>query len=377
MAIGPNGELYMGGTGTVFSVVIHSLDASDRNVTPTFTAVLVGLGGSFVREFLGPNPGGVLGQANVAADRSSGPTAGNVYLLGSVQPFSGPDKLELHFVRSTDGGMSWSSPKRVNDDDPAGNAWQWFAAMSVAPNGRIDVIWNDTRGSEAVNISQLFYAYSMDAGVTWSGNVPVSPAFDSHLGYPQQQKIGDYYDIVSDATGARVAYAATFHGEQDIYYVRVFPDCNQNGVLDDADISAGTSPDCNANQIPDECDPSATCYGPGAIPPDPGAGLTVSHGPSDFLVLSWGDSCNPEDSDFAIYQGTIGNFGGQAARFCTTGGETEKTFSPISGSTYYLVVPTQSGLEGSYGLDGEGNERLPGQNPCLPQRIQTCPASSN
>jgi hypothetical protein len=32
------------------------------------------------------------------------------------------------------------------------------------------------------------------------------------------------------------------------------PDCNQNGILDSADIAGGTSQDCNGNDVPDECD---------------------------------------------------------------------------------------------------------------------------
>jgi hypothetical protein len=114
------------------------------------------------------------------------------------------------------------------DDDPSQANWQWMAAHSVAPNGRIDVIWNDTRASGQSNLSQLYYAYSWDGGVTWSANVAVSPVFDSLVGFPDQNKIGDYSGIVSDETGADVAYAATFNNEQDIYYVRVFPDCNAN-----------------------------------------------------------------------------------------------------------------------------------------------------
>ena len=33
-----------------------------------------------------------------------------------------------------------------------------------------------------------------------------------------QSKLGDYYDMKSDNGGADVAYAATFNGEQDVYY---------------------------------------------------------------------------------------------------------------------------------------------------------------
>src|SRR5205085_8067932 len=106
-----------------------------------------------------------------------------------------------------------------------------FGTLSVAPNGRIDVVWLDSRNA-ANNIDmQLFYTYSTDGGVTWAANITVIDSFDPQAGYPNNQKIGDYITIVSDATGGNVAYAATFNvnpnavggHEQDVYYVRVSP----------------------------------------------------------------------------------------------------------------------------------------------------------
>ncbi len=124
------------------------------------------------------------------------------------------------FSRSTDGGATWSTPVRVNDDSGA-PAWQWFGTMSVAPNGRIDAVWLDTRDNPGTVLSSLYYAYSTDGGLTWSANERLSPAFDPHLGWPQQQKIGDYYHMVSDNAGAHLAWSATFNGEQDVYYGRI------------------------------------------------------------------------------------------------------------------------------------------------------------
>ena len=55
-----------------------------------------------------------------------------------------------------------------------------------------------------------------------------------------------------------MAYAATFNGEQDVYYLRIGDyDCNTNGVADPQDIAFGFSSDCNENQIPDECEIAA------------------------------------------------------------------------------------------------------------------------
>jgi len=59
--------------------------------------------------------------------------------------------------------------------------------------------------------------------VTWSVNETLSPPFDPHLGWPQQDKLGDYYEMVSDSTGVHIAYAATFNGEQDVYYLHLDP----------------------------------------------------------------------------------------------------------------------------------------------------------
>src|SRR6266404_1019568 len=124
-----------------------------------------------------------------------------------------------------------SAPIRINDDANHQSKWHYFGTLSVAPNGRIDVVWYDTRNAANNIDSQLFYSYSTDAGLTWAPNIAVSDAFDPQAGYPNNTKIGDYITIVSDATGGNVAYAATFNvnpnavggHEQDVYYVRVFP----------------------------------------------------------------------------------------------------------------------------------------------------------
>ncbi len=261
--VGPDGALYAAGIWAVdFQdlsriVIARSSDAQNPAAPPTFDLALdVDLGGS---QELGepPNPAGLLGQVWVASDHSGGATDGNVYLLCSVNP-PGSDPLDVMFARSTNGGQTWSNPVRVNDDPGNSNAWQWFGTMSVAPNGRIDVIWNDTRNSGQDNISELFYSFSTDAGQSWSPNVSVSPSFNSHVGWPNQQKLGDYYDMISDRVGAHVAFAATFNNEQDVYYLRIGDyDCNDNGVGDGDDIADRTSGDCNGNGIPDECEIAA------------------------------------------------------------------------------------------------------------------------
>jgi hypothetical protein len=95
----------------------------------------------------------------------------------------------------------------------------------------------------------------------------VSEYWDSFIGYPQQNKIGDYYHMVSDAVGASLAWAATFNNEQDVYYTRIGDyDCNVNAVPDTLDIQNGTSTDINGNGIPDDCE-DLTAVDDGGAPP--------------------------------------------------------------------------------------------------------------
>ncbi len=258
MAVGPDGELYItGGNGTFTQdtrkfVIAKLGNPNDPAQAGDFTATRIEMGGA-MRLGVGPNPGGLLGQANVAVDRSQGPRRGAVYVLASVRPDGDVDPMDVHLIRSNDGAATFSAPIRVNQDPVDNGKWQWFGAHDVASDGRIDVVWADSRNGAQPNYAELFYAYSYDGGDTWLGDEPVSPTFNSFLGYPQQNKIGDYYTIVSGGAEAHVAYAATFNDEQDVYYVRVFPDCNANAVSDVTDIANGDSNDGNADHIPDEC----------------------------------------------------------------------------------------------------------------------------
>jgi len=169
------------------------------------------------------NPEGLLGQAIVDVDRSNGPGQDNIYVVATVQRASSSDPADVMFSRSTDGGFTWSSPVRINDD-PGTNAYQWFGTMSVSPDGRIDVIWLDTRDAlPGTYFSALYYSWSDDQGQTWSANEQLSDPFDPHLGWPQQQKMGDYFDMESDETGAHLSWANTLNGEQDVYYSHIIP----------------------------------------------------------------------------------------------------------------------------------------------------------
>lgn len=225
ITVGKNGEVYIAGLGDSGELVFtKSLTAQDADEDVSWEGVTyIDLDGA---PLLQPplNPQGLAGQVWIDSDKSDGPGSGNIYILSSVERFSNSDPLDVMFIKSTDGGDTWSNPVRLNDDLTT-YEYQWFGSLSVAPNGRIDVIWLDTRDAIGNSYhSCLYYTYSTDQGESWSVNEKVSEIFDPSLGYPNQNKMGDYFHMISDNDHAHLAWANTFNGEQDVYYSRISND---------------------------------------------------------------------------------------------------------------------------------------------------------
>ena len=271
-----NGNLFIGGvslsTGEFWCV--RSSDAKSIDVvTPSFDqSTLVDLGGQMAPAGA-INPEGLTGQIFLAVDRSGTSTNNNIYMLASVQQIESGSGTDVKFVKSTDGGKSFSAPRTINDDAFNPQKWHWFGTMAVAPNGRIDVVWLDTRNATNHFDSQLFYSYSTDGGENWSPNIAVSNPFDPRLGYPNQSKMGDYITIVSDNDGGNVAYCATFNLEQDIYYVRVTP----SEVTPSPTPLPSPSPEPT---VPPTASPTPTATAAPTAAPEPSASATPTAVPS-------------------------------------------------------------------------------------------------
>ncbi len=224
LAVGTDGELYIAGGGDQYDiVVIKSTTASNPDYPVSWDSYNeVDLDGELT-VWTNVNPAGLLGQVWIDVDVSEGPGQGYVYVLASVNRHSNSDPGDVMFAKSTDGGETWSTPMRINDD-PGNNEYQWFGTMSVAPNGRIDAVWLDTRDAPGSSYqSALYYSFSLDQGETWSVNEKISDSFDPHVGWPDQEKMGDYFHMVSDEESAHLAWANTLNGEQDVYYSRITP----------------------------------------------------------------------------------------------------------------------------------------------------------
>ncbi len=241
LAVGAAGELFIAGVRSLpldsdTFLFTRSDNARDPSQTVTFTQPRVIAMGGGMPWAVGPNPSGLLAQVWIDVDRSDGPHSGRIYILSGVDPApvgGVDDPLDVHLVHSDDGGTTWSAHTRVNPEPRGANSWNWHATMSVAPNGRIDVVWLSTHEAGSMNIARLYSTSSSDGGATFAAPIAQTGSFNTTAGWPQQQKMGDYFHMISDLTGADLAFCTTVNGEQDVYYLRIGPrDCNGDGIPD-------------------------------------------------------------------------------------------------------------------------------------------------
>jgi len=105
----------------------------------------------------------------------------------------------------------------------------------------------------------------------------------------------------------------------------------------------------------------------------PGVMLTLQKGVPPNIIFRWGPSCRAADERYAVYEGTLGNFTSHVPLSTCTVFATSISRTPGAGDRYYLVVPSEGTVEGSYGVDSNGTERASSASACHPQSVEVCP----
>ncbi len=81
---------------------------------------------------------------------------------------------DVYYERSTDGGATWTEPKRLSDDPPDALTGQYHPEVAVAPDGRVEVAWWDFRNNNGNFANDVYMSTSQDNGATWSSNLRIT-----------------------------------------------------------------------------------------------------------------------------------------------------------------------------------------------------------
>jgi hypothetical protein len=159
-AVGPNGEVYVAWAGPAGIVFNRSLDQGETWMdTNVFISDIPGGWDYAIPGIYRAN-----GLPVTCCDLSNGPYRGNIYVNWSDQR-NGNTDTDIWFEKSTDGGLTWSSRKRVNDDPPGKQ--QFFTWMTVdQKTGFIYFIFYDRRNWIDFQ-TDVYMAVSRDGGETF------------------------------------------------------------------------------------------------------------------------------------------------------------------------------------------------------------------
>jgi len=180
LATGPNGEVYVTWWSPAGLMFDRSTDQgetwlnTDINITGFPVQWITGL------------PGIQTGVSFpvIACDLTNGPGRGNIYVTWTDKR-SGANDANIWIAKSTDGGNTWSAPKRVNDDAPGRH--QFFNYITVDQvTGKVYVIFYDRR-NYSDSRTDVYLAISADGGETFSNYrisdspfIPFSTLFFGH-----------------------------------------------------------------------------------------------------------------------------------------------------------------------------------------------------
>ena len=75
---------------------------------------------------------------------------------------------DIAFSRTTDAGLTWSPPMRINNDPQGNGVDQFLPTLAVASDGTLGITWYDRIYDPNHVLYDLSYAQSTDGGLTWS-----------------------------------------------------------------------------------------------------------------------------------------------------------------------------------------------------------------
>lgn len=187
LAIGLNGDVYVTWLTGDFNNDIIMFDKSVDGGESMGTDVVVGQGTT-------PNipitSSGVT-FPSIATDISGSSYRGNIYVTWCDARNGDPD---IFISRSTNRGVNWSAPLRVNDDAVSNGKLQCWPWIEVNDSGKISIVYYDSRNTSSNTIIDAYLALSTDGGVSFTNYRLSTQSFPTNA--PNTAvRFGDYIGI--------------------------------------------------------------------------------------------------------------------------------------------------------------------------------------
>lgn len=114
------------------------------------------------------------------------------------------------------GGSHWEGPTRVNDTKKHDRSAQYLPKLSVAPDGRLDILYYDRRADPKNLRNQVSLQSSFDQGKTFTRHRRLSSrSFDSRIGFGAKEglpDLGSRLGLISDDRSALGVWTDTRAG---------------------------------------------------------------------------------------------------------------------------------------------------------------------
>lgn len=221
--VGPNGELYV--TYWDFSngvMLRRSFDGGTTFGAPIRIATRMDVWSTEFNNIRFPGSYRVPPIHTMAVD----PNNGSLYVVyfDTTNIIGSNRNVDLYFVRSTDQGATWTTPARMPFRALTTVGDQFFPWIEVDAKGRLHLLYFDTQntvqndGSPDGFLDQ-YYAYSDDAGATWTKFRLTPQSFNARLDGRNAGTsfMGDYQGIGFGGRYVYPVYLSTITSQAKIY----------------------------------------------------------------------------------------------------------------------------------------------------------------
>lgn len=238
-------------------------------------------------------------------------------------------KTRIWFARSTNGGTSWSTPVKINDQAALNDQFnQWLAVDETT--GRVSIMYYDTISDAGRKKADVWYQTSTDSGASWSApfKVTTAPTDETTAGSNSFQ-YGDYNGM------------SGWNGK----FLPIWTD-RRNGGFEEVWTAEVTDTPCT--------------------PPAAPTGLTATAVGVQRIDLLWSAAAGA--TEYHIYRSTVS--GGPYTQVATIAAPatSHSDLGLTGGVTYYYVVRAYAGCES---VDSNQASATAGTPSCTTQTLYT------